>query len=210
MKIEGEYLFNGPRQAVWELLGDPEALAAALPGTKRLNKLSPTEFEGEMDVRIGPVGGSFAGKVIRSNEVPPESCTLTVEGRGAQGFAKGTGHVQLSEQADGTTLMKYSGDVQIGGKLASVGQRMIDTVSKSLLKQALETLNQALQARLAAATQGRAVEAAPPSQAEFATAVARDVLKTAAASPQTRWALIAIGVVILLVAIVLILFRLGG
>lgn len=210
MKIEGEYLFSGPRQAVWELLGDPEALAAALPGTKRLNKLSPTEFEGEMDVRIGPVGGLFSGKVIRSNEVPPESCTLTVEGRGAQGFAKGTGHIQLSEQADGMTLMKYAGDVQIGGKLASVGQRMIDTVSKSLLKQALETLNQALQARLAAAAEGRAVETAPPSQAEFATAVAKDVLKTAAASRQTRWALIAVGLIILFVAIALILSRLGG
>lgn len=210
MKIEGEYLFTGPRQAVWDLLGDPEALAAALPGTKRLNKLSPTEFEGEMDVRIGPVGGLFTGKVIRSDEMPPESCTLIVEGRGAQGFAKGTGHVRLSEQTDGTTRMEYSGDIQIGGKLAGVGQRMIETVSKSLLKQALETLNQTLQVRLAAATEGRPVETAPPSQAEFATAVARDVLKTAAASRQTRWAVIAIGVVILVVAVVLILSRLGG
>ncbi|MDW8325673.1 MAG: carbon monoxide dehydrogenase subunit G [Anaerolineales bacterium] len=210
MKIEGEYLFAGPRQAVWELLSDPEALAAALPGTKRLNKLSATEYEGEMEVRIGPVGGSFTGKVIRSNEIPPESCTLTVEGRGAQGFAKGTGHIQLSEQADGTTLMKYTGDVQIGGKLAGVGQRMIDTVSKSLLKQALETLNQTLQARLAAATEGRAVETAPPSQAEFATAVAKDVLKTAAASPKSRWLVIAIGLVIAFVVIGLVLSRLGG
>ncbi len=210
MKIEGEYLFNGPREAVWELLRDPDALAAALPGTKRLNKISDVEFEGEMDIRIGPVAGLFAGKVVRSDEAPPESCTLSVDGKGAQGFAKGTGHIRLNDQGNGTTLMRYDGDVLVGGKLAGVGQRMIDTVSKSLIKQGLGTLNGALGARLAAQIEGRAVEFTPPSQAQFAAAVAKDVIGTATSSAAVRMLLYVIPLIIILAIIALILSRLGS
>ena len=117
MKLEGEYLFNGPREEVWKLLRDPEVLATALPGTQSLNKLSDVEYEGVMNIRIGPVAGAFSGKLLVSDEVPPERCTLTVDGKGAQGFAKGTGHVLLIEQGDGGTLLKYEGDLQVGGKL---------------------------------------------------------------------------------------------
>jgi uncharacterized protein len=137
MKLDGEYLFNGPRQEVWKLVRDPNVLATALPGTQSLNKISDTEFEGVMNIHIGPVAGAFSGRLVVSDEVPPESCTLTVDGKGAAGFAKGTGHVQLIEQADGKTLMKYAGDFQVGGKLASTGQRMIETVSKSMVRQGL-------------------------------------------------------------------------
>ena len=167
MKLAGEYVFDGSREEVWELVRDPEMLATALPGTQNLNQVSESEYQGQMSIRVGPVSGTFSGKVVVSDEVPPESYTLAVEGRGAPGFAQGTGNVNLVDQVDGTTLMKYEGDVQIGGKLAGVGQRMLETVSKSMTRQGLETLNQALQARKQGEVEGQEVEFTPPSEAEF-------------------------------------------
>ena len=175
MKLAGEYTFDGPRDQVWELMRDPEALAAALPGAQSLNRVSGSEYEGEMNVRVGPVAGLFAGRVVISDEVPPESYTLSVEGKGSPGFANGTGHVQLIDQGDGTTLLKYEGEVQVGGRLASVGQRMIESVSKSLTRQGLESLNKALQARLAGGAEAEPVEYTPPSEIQFAAAVAKDL-----------------------------------
>jgi len=148
MKLEGEYIFSGPREEVWELLRDPEVLATALPGTQSLTPVSENEYEGKMHVRVGPVSGAFSGRVVASNEVPPESYTLTVEGTGAAAFVKASGDVQLIDQGDGTTLMKYEGGFQVGGKLVSVGQRLIDSVSKRMLRHGLDTMNKALQERM--------------------------------------------------------------
>jgi len=148
MKLEGEYIFSGPREEVWELLRDPEVLATALPGTQSLTPVSENEYEGKMHVRVGPVSGAFSGRVVASNEVPPESYTLTVEGTGAAAFVKASGDVQLIDQGDGTTLMKYEGGFQVGGKLVSVGQRLIDSVSKRMLRHGLDTMNKALQKRM--------------------------------------------------------------
>ncbi len=209
MKLEGEYLFNGPREEVWKLLRDPEVLATALPGAQSLTRLSDTEYEGTMHLRIGPMAGDFAGKLVVSDEVPPESCTLSVDGRGAQGFGKGAGHVQLIDQGDGTTLLKYTGELQVGGKLANVGQRMIDTVSKSMTRQGLEALNKALEARLAAQAERRAVEYRPPTEAEFAAAVAKDVAGGVLSSHQTRLALYIVLAIAVLVILVLILSKCG-
>jgi carbon monoxide dehydrogenase subunit G len=185
MKIEGEYLFNGPRLEVWTLVRDPEVLATALPGTQSLEQVSENEYRGEMNVRIGPVTGTFAGKLLVSDEVLPESLTLTVEGRGAPGFANGVGHVRLAEKEDGTTLMTYEGEMQIGGKLASVGQRLLDTASKSLIRQGLEALDQALQARMQARATGVKAEYLPPSEAQLARGVARDMLAEVLPPPRT-------------------------
>lgn len=144
MKLEGEYTFDGPQERVWEVFRDPEILAKALPGTKRLELVGDNEYDGEMQVRIGPVAGTFGGKITLSNEVPPKSLTLTVEGKGKVGFLKGSGDVELSDLGDNKTLMNYSGEVQIGGRVASVGQRLFDTVSKSMIKQGLDKLNESL------------------------------------------------------------------
>ena len=208
MKLEGEYVFNGSQEEVWELVRDPEVLATALPGTQSLDQVGENEYEGEMNVRIGPVGGVFSGKIIVSDEVPPESCTLTVDGKGKPGFANGVGHVNLIPQEDGTTLMKYEGDVQIGGRLASVGQRLLDTTSKSMIRQGLETLNQALEARVAAETGGEQVEYTPPSESEFATAVAKDMAGEMFSSSKVIW--IAVAVLAIILVITVIWFSQGG
>jgi carbon monoxide dehydrogenase subunit G len=201
VKIQGEYVFAGPREAVWELLRDPEVLATALPGTQSLTPVSENEYEGEMHVRVGPVAGDFSGRVVASDEVPPESYTLTVEGKGGPGFAKGTGHVQLIDQGDGTTLMKYEGEMQIGGRIASVGQRLMDTASKSMIRQGLEALNKALEAK----SEGQEeVEYKPPSETEFAAAVAKDMAGEMLSSSQMIWIAVAVVIVIVIAAVILI------
>ncbi|MBI5934415.1 MAG: carbon monoxide dehydrogenase subunit G [Chloroflexi bacterium] len=149
MKLEGEYTFDGTREDVWKMVRDPQVLATCVPGTQNLRMTGENEYEGEIQVRIGPIAGTFSGRLLVANEVPPVSCTLTVEGTGKVGFLKGRGDVALSEQGASQTLMKYTGEVQIGGKVASVGQRLFDTVSKSMIKQGLDKLNEILKTSLA-------------------------------------------------------------
>jgi carbon monoxide dehydrogenase subunit G len=210
VKIEGEYLFSGPRAEVWEIIRDPEVLATALPGTKSLVKVGDNEYEGEMNVRVGPVGGLFSGRLVVSNERPPESCTLTVEGKGSSGFANGTGNVILSDLGDRETLMKYEGELQIGGKLASVGQRLLDTASKSIIRQGLEALNMALKARVAAKSEGGSSEYQPPSQSEFIAAVAKDMAGEMLSSSRIVWIVIAILVILAILAAIWIITGAGG
>ena len=204
MKIDGEYVFDGPREAVWEIVRDPDVLASALPGTQSLEQISENEYQGEMQVRIGPVGGLFTGKVVISEEVPPESLTMTVEGKGKPGFVKGTGNVQLASQESGKTLMQYQGDMEVGGRLASVGQRMMDSVSKSLLKQGLDSINQALIASLDSEQTGEAVAYEAPSEAEFAASVAKDMAGEALSSRRLWWIIGAIIVILIILVIVLL------
>ena len=210
MKVEGEYIFDGPREEVWNLVRDPEVLITALPGAQSLEQVGENEYEGKMNVRVGPVAGLFSGRVVISNEMPPESYTLTVEGRGAPGFVKGSGDVHLIDQGDGTTLIKYEGEVQIGGRLASVGQRLIDTASKSMTRQGLDALNKALQARVSK-SKGQEVQYRPPSEVEFAAAVAKDMAGQMLSSPQASKILIAMAVaVVIVIAVIAVVLLSSG
>lgn len=204
MKIEGEYTFDGSREVVWKVMRDPEVLASALPGTKNLNQISKNEYQGEMQVRIGPVAGLFSGNVAISDEVPPESMTMTVEGRGKPGFVKGTGAVKLIDQEGDKTLMQYQGDMQVGGRLASVGQRMMDSVSKSLLKQGLDSINQALLARQESLSTGEEVQYQPPSESEIAAAVAKDMAGEVLSSRRMLWIAGIILVLVIILAVYLL------
>ena len=199
MKIDGEYVFHGPREDVWEIVRDPDVLATALPGTKSLDRVGENEYVGEMNVRVGPVAGLFSGRLIVSNEVAPSSLTLTVDGRGSPGFLNGAGNVLLNDQGDGTTLMKYDGDVQVGGKLASVGQRLLDTAAKGIIRQGLEALDKALQARVAAKAEGKAVEYTPPTESQFAVAVAKDMAGQIFTPARIVWIVIAVIVIIAII-----------
>lgn len=147
MKLAGEYTFHGSREEVWNIFRDPDILILALPGTKSLKKLSENEYEGELQIHIGPIMGSFGGKLTISNEIHPESLTLSVEGKGKIGFVKGSGDVKLLKIAENETKIEYQGDIQIGGKVASVGQRLFDSVSKNMIQQGLDKLDKVLQSR---------------------------------------------------------------
>lgn len=199
MELAGEYVFDGPREEVWKIVRDPDVLATALPGTQSLERVGENEYTGKMHVRIGPVSGVFSGRLLVSDEVPPESYTLTVEGRGSPGFGKGTGYVKLLEQEASRTLIEYKGEMQVGGRIAGVGQRLIDTASRSMITQGLDSLNNALKARLQAEAEGEEVEYVPPTESEFAAAVARDVAGEILPPPQTLGLILALVAAILLV-----------
>jgi carbon monoxide dehydrogenase subunit G len=203
MKLEGEYTFDGARDEVWGILRDPDVLVTALPGTQRLEQVGENEYTGEMHIRIGPVSGVFSGRLTVSDEVPPESYTLSVEGKGAPGFGRGTGRVRLSELDGSRTLLEYEGDMQVGGRIAGVGQRLIDTASRSMIAQGLESLNNALKMGATAEEAGVAIEYAPPSEAKFAAAVARDVAREMLPQPQT------LNVILLVIVAFLLGFLLG-
>ena len=198
MKVQGEHLFKGTPQQVWELFRDTEVMAAALPGTRNMELVEENKYLAVMNVRVGPVAGEFSGELLISNENFPESYTMTVEGRGKPGFLKGVGDVILKEQGENQTLMEYVGEVQIGGRLAAVGQRLIDTVSKSIISAAFETLDKVLAERVAAAEENREVTYEKASESDYAAAVARDFFST----QWVRWT-VGIGIVVVIGLILL-------
>jgi carbon monoxide dehydrogenase subunit G len=134
MKLSGTYTFAAPRQRVWEFLIDPERLAKCIPGCDKLEKVGENEYTGEINVGIAGVKGLYKGRVKLEDLQPPKHYRIVVDGKGKQGFIKGTGTLDL-EEADGKTILTYQGEAQIGGPLASVGQRMIDGAAKTMLTQ---------------------------------------------------------------------------
>ena len=188
MKIAGEYSFVAPQAMGYEGLQDPEVLTAVMPGCEKLEKVGENEYEGTLNIKIGPVQGKFKGKVRLENPREPEGYTMHVDGRGAPGFVKAKAEIELAAEGDGTK-MTYDSDAQVGGRIASVGQRLIDSSAKAIIKQSLDGLNATMKARLAeqsgdeeAAAEARA-EAAPPSQTEFAATVAKEVAKDLVPKP---------------------------
>ena len=149
MILGGTFAFNGPRAAVFELLQDPAVLAKALPGTKMLTRTAEDHYEGTMKVSIGPMTAAEFGVTVElKDKIAPERFTMHIDSKGSVGFAKGTATIELQEQPGPVTLMTYSSDVQIGGKIAGVGQRLLESVGKMMTRQALDSLNKELQGRL--------------------------------------------------------------
>ena len=152
MNVQGTFVFAGPRDVVWGLLHDPAVLAKVLPGTKTLSQAAADRFEGVMKVSLGPLtAAEFSVVVTLTDERPPEHFAMQIDGKGGVGFVKGTAVVDLADDpSTGGTLMTYSSDVLVGGRIAAVGQRLIESVGRMMSKQALESLNAEVQARLRA------------------------------------------------------------
>ena len=132
MTMNGEVQLAAPREAVWAKLNDPEVLKACIPGCETLTMLSPTEFEAVAVNKIGPVKAKFKGKVTLSDRDPPNGYKISGQGDGGvAGFAKGGADVKLTEK-DGGTLLSYNVEAQIGGKLAQLGQRLVNGAAKKL------------------------------------------------------------------------------
>ena len=130
MEFSGEYRIPAPQQRVWEALNDPAVLQACIAGCKQLEKISDTEFTAIVLAKVGPVSATFRGNVVLSELDPPRSYTLTGQGQGgAAGFAKMGARVVLKEEQNDTVLT-YTASAEIGGKLASVGSRLVQTVAK--------------------------------------------------------------------------------
>ena len=134
MKIEGTHEARAKRERVFTALIDPEVLKRCLPGCERLEKTGENAYATTLRAGVGSIKGLFQGSVRLADLRPPEHFRMIVEGKGQPGFMKGTGELDLEER-DGATLIKYSGDVQVGGTLASVGQRMIQGAAKMMATQ---------------------------------------------------------------------------
>ncbi|MCB1463985.1 MAG: carbon monoxide dehydrogenase subunit G [Nitratireductor sp.] len=135
MDLTGEYVIAAERQAVWEALNDPDVLRECIPGCESLEMTSPTEMSATVVTKIGPVKAKFSGEVTLSNIEAPVSYTISGEGKGGiAGFAKGGADVRLDEVAEGTKL-SYAVNAQVGGKLAQLGSRLIDSTAKKLAGQ---------------------------------------------------------------------------
>jgi len=135
MKLTGEQKIKAPRDIVFAALNDPEILKESIPGCRTLTKTSNTEFEAEVGLKIGPVKATFTGAVKLSKLKPPVSYTITGEGKGGTaGHAKGGAAVKLAEDGE-HTILSYDVDAQVGGKLAQIGSRLIDSSAKKLAGQ---------------------------------------------------------------------------
>ena len=151
MHIEGSYEFDYARELVWDVLMDVDVLGSIIPGSKGLIQIGDNKYESRLSVRVGPVNGKFQSSFELRDVNAPESYRLVVEGKGPAGHVTGEGEIRLA-QANGATVMHYAGDARIGGKIAAVGQRLIDVAAKQITKQALKKLSKQIEARLEAAT----------------------------------------------------------
>jgi carbon monoxide dehydrogenase subunit G len=148
MKLEGDYSFEAGIQEVWDALFDPAVLAAVMPGCEKL-ELVDGSYLGEIKVKVGPIQGKFSGKVDLSDMVEPKSYKMVVDGKGSTGFVKATATIALESVGTGTKVT-YDAEAQVGGKIASVGQRLVETSAKAIVKQSLEGLAENIKIRSAA------------------------------------------------------------
>ena len=147
MELTEQRTIARPRDAVYAALNDPEVLKACIPGCKELNKHSDTELEAVMGLKIGPVKATFKSAVTLTNLNPPESYTLLGEGKGGPaGFAKGSADVKLIEDGD-STVLEYSVKANVGGKLAQIGSRLIDSTTKKLAANFFERFTEIVEER---------------------------------------------------------------
>jgi hypothetical protein len=134
MKIEGTHEIGASRQRVYQSLTDPEVLRRCIPGCERLEATGENVFAATIRAGVGSIKGLFNGSVRMEDMRPPEHYRLAVEAKGTAGFLKGSGDLHLEEQGKGT-LVRYTGDVQVGGTIAGVGQRMIQATAKMMASQ---------------------------------------------------------------------------
>ena len=143
MKLNGENIIQASRIQVWDALNDPGVLKETIPGAQSVDQSSDDEFKAVVEIKIGPVKAKFTGKINLSDVNPPNGYKIIGQGQGgAAGFAKGSAVVTLTELEPETTKLVYEVDAQVGGKLAQVGQRLIQSASKSLADQFFNNLQE--------------------------------------------------------------------
>jgi len=134
MKIEGTHHLNAPRDRVYQLLIDPKVLQRCIPGCEHLEKTGENNYSATIRAGVGAIKGVFTGTVRLEDMRPPEHYRIAMNGKGAPGFLKGSGNLDLEAEDEGT-LIRYTGDLQLGGTIASVGQRMIQGTAKMMATQ---------------------------------------------------------------------------
>lgn len=188
MQMQGSRQLSATAQQAWEALNDPAILRQCIPGCQRFELESPNVYVTVAAIKVGPVSAKFSGKVELSDINPPHGYTLKFEAQGGvAGHGKGTSQVELVENPNGVEL-KYTVASQIGGKLAQLGQRLIDGAAKSMADDFFKRFEQALAERTAGAP-----SSAPPAVAGEPTA------STGAGVPRWLWLAIAAAVAVVVI-----------
>jgi uncharacterized protein len=228
MKLTGQYQVPAPQANVWAVLQDPALLARVLPGCEKLEQVEENKYSAVVKIQVGPLQGTFAGTITLSDIVAPTSYRMIFDGKGALGFVKGEGTVNLSDDA-GATHVDYAGDATIGGKLAAVGQRLVEASARALISQTFDALTPIAQALTPAAP--KTPDSAPgtntststsssppstgtvttanvavrrPSQVEFGLGVLKHMYDDAVPEPYRAPGLILIGMVLAFIVISLL------
>ncbi len=174
MDMKGEERISAPREVVWEALNDPDVLKACIPGCQTLEKTSDTSFSATVQAKVGPVKAKFAGDVSLTDIDQPKGYKISGEGKGgAAGFAKGGAVVSLAEDGD-ETVLSYEVDANVGGKLAQIGSRLIDSTAKKMAGEFFSKFNEEVMARAGGA---------PTAAADSGTDTDMEAAATAAAAP---------------------------
>jgi carbon monoxide dehydrogenase subunit G len=190
MEMQGTRHLAVTQQQAWDSLNDPEVLKTCIPGCDKVEATGENQYTIGMGVKIGPVSARFTGKIALADVAPPDSYTLNFEGQGgAAGFGKGSAKVNLTPPAAGTGCeLNYSAQAQVGGKIAQVGQRLVDGVAKSMAEDFFKRFDDEMQRRY---PEAYAAEAAAPA--------ATPVAAPAAGIPMWVWIAGGIALVVLLI-----------
>jgi uncharacterized protein len=169
MKLTGTYTISAPRPTVWQSLMDPAVLACSLPGCEKMETQPDGTYRAELKVGIGAVKGSYHGHIEVVDGAPPERYRIKVQGEGRGGFVQGEGLFTLAENGPGSTLISYSGEAQVGGVIASVGQRLLEAAAKQTARKFFDEFARQVASAPSTTTsevaplpQAAAPEAAPP------------------------------------------------
>lgn len=149
MDMQGSRQLAVTQQQAWDALNDPEVLKTCIPGCEKVEATGENRYALGMTVRVGPVSARFNGRIELQDVAPPESYTMAFEGQGgAAGFGKGSAKVHLAPLAEGTACqLDYSAHAQVGGKIAQVGQRLVDGVAKSMAEDFFRRFDEEMQRR---------------------------------------------------------------
>ena len=204
MKINGTYTFPANAETVWDLLLDPQVLLQVIPGLESVDVNPSGDILATAMIGVGPVKGRFTGTLHLLDQRKPTHVRVTGEGKGGPGFMKGTCILDAVEDG-ATTVVTYGADIQIGGPLATVGQRLVDAATNSILQQGFERFNRVLTERRAVEQAARdAAEAARVAQTAAAQAAEQTALAEARAAAYTypAWFVGALGLALALAVVV--------
>jgi carbon monoxide dehydrogenase subunit G len=212
MDMSGEQTIPAPRDRVWAALNDPEILRQAIPGCQSVEKTSDSEFVATVVAKVGPVKATFKGKVTLSDIDPPNGYTITGEGQGgAAGFGKGGAKVSLADAPGGTTL-RYTANASVGGKLAQIGSRLVDSTARKMADDFFTRFNEIVSAG-PGSTAAAGADLEPVLQEARAGDVPHPIAPTVAPATTPAFGLppwLWIGGLIVLIIVILLLYAQHG
>ena len=195
MDFAGQYRIPAAPETVWTAINDPEILKACIPGCREMAQTDPTHFQAAVQLKIGPVQATFKGQVSLDEMEPPRRCVIAGEGQGGvAGFARGSAEVLLAAEGD-DTLLSYTAKANVGGKLAQIGQRLIDGAAKQIADEFFAKFAETVGVKAAAGQPPAPRELVPEAPAAAGTAAPREGL-----APEI-WVVGLIGVIVILLVL---------